>query len=175
MTASNNTIEIDNEESVEEADAAEFPVVELGVEELTRLIDTLKNTPKSDPKADQRRQHRATLHARATIIPLRESCHPGSLAILVRNLSPAGMGFLYERPMNLDEQFAMVLPRAGDTPAVVLCAVASWQPLARDLYGIGARFVRILRDGGTVPLPIEVDTTEDIGCGVTTPRRSKAS
>src|SRR5665213_2779562 len=82
---------------------------------------------------------------------------------------------LYERPMSLDEQFALVLPRSGDTPAIVLCAVACWQPLAKDVYGIGARYVRILRDGGDPALPIEINPNSQSFAPVLQAVRAKAS
>jgi hypothetical protein len=119
----------------------------------------LKDRKSEDANSDQRRQPRCDLKSRATIIPLSETSHPGALTVLVRDLSPAGIGFLHERPMSLDEEFALVLPRSGDTPAIVLCSVACWQPLARDAYAIGARYMRILRDGGNPALPIEIDPT----------------
>ena len=106
MTYSPLTIDNSDGASDDESDSAEFPAIELSVEELTRLVESMKNDASPFAKPDQRKRQRASLHARATIIPLRESCHPGSLAILVRDVSPAGLGFLYERPMNLDEQFA---------------------------------------------------------------------
>lgn len=127
---------------------------DLDVTQFSDLLASLQNTRPSNHDDDQRSQPRAELLARATIIPLRECAHPGDLAILIRNLSPAGLGFLYEHKMSLGEEFALLLPCAGDTPSVVLCAVASWQPLARDLFAIGAQFTRILRHGGEKPLPI---------------------
>lgn len=130
---------------------------DLSADRFSAIVNSLKRDNGIGETGDQRRRPRFDLRARATIIPLRESCHPGSLAVLVRDLSPSGMGFLYERPMSLDEQFALLLPRSGDTPAVVLCEVACWQPLAKNVYGVGARFVRILRDGGEQPLPIEIN------------------
>ena len=125
--------------------------------DVTRFSDLLASLREAKSEgSDQRRRPRAELLARATLIPLRESSQPGNLSVLIRNLSPTGLGFLHEQIMSLGEEFALVLPREGDTPAIVLCAVASWQPLARDLYSIGAQFTRILRDGGETPLPIEI-------------------
>lgn len=132
--------------------------MDLSVEQFIQIVTSLKAEGKDPAAQDQRRAPRQGLRARATIIPLCESSHPTALCVQVRDLSPAGVGFLHDKKMALDEQFALVLPRAGDNPSVVLCSVAFWQPLARDLYAIGARFTRILRDGGETPLPIQIDT-----------------
>jgi hypothetical protein len=130
--------------------------MELSADQFIKIVTSTTPDAK-DAEADQRRSPRFGLRAQATIIPLCETSHPTAITIQVRDLSPAGIGFLHERKMSLDEQFALVLPRTGDTPSVVLCSVAFWQPLAGDLYAIGARFTRILRDGGDPPLPIQID------------------
>lgn len=107
--------------------------------------------------SDIRRTARTSIRTNATIIPLSEGSQPNAVSVQVRDLSPAGIGFLHEQKLKLDEQFALVLPRTNDTPSVVLCAVAFWQPLARDLFAIGARFTRVLRDGGDTPLPLDLE------------------
>ena len=149
--------------------------IDISAERFSDIVNSLKTERGNGADVDERRQPRADINARATIIPLRESCNPGPLTVLVRNLSPAGIGFLHERPMSLDEQFALVLPRSGDTPAIVLCAVACWQPLAGDVYGIGARYVRVLRDGGDPALPIEINPNSQSFAPLLQPIRLKAS
>jgi hypothetical protein len=128
-----------------------------------QFIETVKSLTNGEPKdglaIDQRRQPRAGIQSVATIIPLSETAHPSAISIQVRDLSPAGIGFLHEHKMSLDEQFALVLPRQGDTPSVILCSVAFWQPLQKNLFAMGARFRRVLRDGGEVGLPIEIQNT----------------
>ncbi|HZK80662.1 MAG TPA: hypothetical protein VFC46_06330 [Humisphaera sp.] len=173
MTAESTIIDERNDQAT--ADRASESPVDLSVEQFSEIVSLLKAEANAGTDADERRQPRADLNARATIIPLRESCNFGSPTILVRNLSPSGIGFLYERPMSLDEQFALVLPRSGDTPAIVLCAVACWQPLAKDVYGIGARYVRILRDGGDPALPIEINPNSQSFAPVLQAVRAKAS
>lgn len=130
--------------------------MELSAEYFTEIVGSLTIEPGPELRPDQRRQPRAGILAEASIIPLVESSGPSAMTIQVRDLSAAGIGFLNRRKLGLDEQFALVLPRGNDTPAIVLCAVAFWQPLAADLYAIGARFTRILRDGGITPLPVEI-------------------
>ena len=69
--------------------------------------------------------------------------------------------------MKLDSLPA-IAKRTDDTPSVVLCAVAFWQPLARNLFAVGARFIRVLRDGGETPLPIQTGVAPaDLAAGIT--------
>ncbi|HZL36257.1 MAG TPA: hypothetical protein VFC78_13145 [Tepidisphaeraceae bacterium] len=112
--------------------------------------------PVDDTTRDSRRQPRAGIDAQATIIPLCELGHSGTLSVRVRDLSASGLGFLHVRKMGLDEQFALLLGREGDSPAVLLCCVAFWQPVARNVFAIGARFIRVLRDGGDPPLAVDL-------------------
>lgn len=127
--------------------------MELSAETFARITGfALAGAPQS---SDQRRRPRAGLDARATVIPL-SGTHPATLSVDVRDLSAAGVGFLHSRKMDLDEQFALLLPRPDDSPAILLCHVSWWQPLARDVFAIGARFTRVLRDGGDPPLAVEL-------------------
>lgn len=152
---------IDAAEQVEQPEPSHFrPSADLDVDLFSDVIRALRPVNRFD-QSEQRRQPRAGLAARANIIPLVESNHPSSLAILVRNISSGGIGFLYEHKLNLDEQFALLLPREGDSPAIVLCEVVCWQPVAQGVYAIGARFIRVLRDGGNIPLPITINAPAD--------------
>ena len=130
--------------------------MDLSAEQFIEAVTGSVGDPQEHSR-DQRKQPRVGLRSRATIIPLSESSSPTPVSIQIRDLSSSGIGFLHDRKMSLDEQFALVLPRNGDTPSVILCSVAFWQPLARDLFAVGARFVRILRDGGDPPLPVQVE------------------
>ena len=74
------------------------------------------------------------------------------LSVPVRDLSRGGLRFLMPRRLPLDTPFVLLLPRvqmAGSpmgrpTPTAVECTVTYWQPIQRDLFGIGARFLRLL-------------------------------
>ncbi|HET6251312.1 MAG TPA: hypothetical protein VFE47_26750 [Tepidisphaeraceae bacterium] len=132
--------------------------MDLSAEQFIQIVTAPPAQPTADETPDQRRTPRTGLRTRAAIIPLGENAHPAAITIEVRDLSASGIGFLHEQKMALDEQFALVLPRTNDTPSVVLCSVAFWQPLARDLFAVGARFRRVLRDGGGTPLPIDLHT-----------------
>lgn len=89
----------------------------------------------------------------AALMPFSDRFALETIVAPVRNVSRGGFGFLHERQIPLGEQFALVLPEASGRPLVILCTVAYWQPLADDLFSIGARFCRVLR-AGTVNLPL---------------------
>jgi hypothetical protein len=107
------------------------------------------------PDGDQRRRSRAGLDSDASIIPLANGDGPGATTVSVRDVSASGIGFLHHRCMALDEEFALLLPQADDTPAIILCSVIFWQPLVPGIFAIGARFVRVLRDA-VRPLPLHI-------------------
>ena len=111
--------------------------------------------------ADQRRREpRVGVRAPVTLIPLTNEAGLGAtpLAVRVRDLSAGGIGFLHSEKVSLDAQFVALLPHGGDSVAV-LCQVAYYQPLGERLVGVGARFVRVLRQpagettGPALPLP----------------------
>jgi len=119
--------------------------MELTAEHFSRSLLTLESQAAAFP-GEQRLSPRSAMDVRATVIPLTAISGLGTTQVSVRDLSRAGVGFLIDRPMRLDEQFALVLPQLGDTPAVILCEVAFWQPVAASSYAIGGRFIRILKD-----------------------------
>lgn len=103
-----------------------------------------------------RRQPRREIEAEATIVPLAE--RPISSSVMVRDVSASGIGFLSQEKMTLDEQFVLMLPRTNGEPSIVLCSVAFWQPLPSGLFGIGARFVRLVRDRAADPISFYIES-----------------
>ena len=102
------------------------------------------------PAGEQRRGRRVTAQggAVARLIPLTDKLAPFPFDVRLRDLSPGGVGFLHASRVPLDEQFVLLLP-TQDGDVAVLCAVAYWQPLAKEQFAIGARFTRVLRQGST--------------------------
>ena len=105
---------------------------------------------------ETRGEHRVDTDVQATILPL-ALCDSVPATVTVRDLSRTGIGILSPQPMTLDQQFVLLLPQSEDSPALVLCAVTFWQPISRDVYAIGARFTRILRDSAA-GLPFHPET-----------------
>jgi len=101
-----------------------------------------------------RRGPRLPMRASVTLLPFSDGFSLQALRVPVRDVSRGGFAFLYNRPVPLGESFALVLSESSESPMVVLCTVAHWEPLAPDLYAIGARFTQVLRQPRT---PIHLD------------------
>jgi hypothetical protein len=135
--------------------------MELSAEQFSRWIGSLNEGPDS-VLARQRSRPRVSLDADATLIPVSSFETSGPITVSMRDLSASGVGFLSDRAFGLDEQFALVLPQEADSPAILLCAVAYWQPLAHHAFAIGARFVRVLRDtDDRLPVQLQAFTPDD--------------
>ena len=119
-------------------------VTSLGAGEAT----TLPNVTLTPAEGEQRRGRRfvAESGTRVRLIPLTDSFAPGALDVALRDVSPGGAGFLYPGRIPLDEQFVLVLP-SPEGQVAVLCGVAYWQPVGKNLFAIGAKFTRVLRQG----------------------------
>ena len=94
----------------------------------------------------RRREPRVGVRAPVTLIPLTNDAGLGAtpVAVRVRDLSAGGIGFLHSTKVSLDAQFVALLPH-GEHSVAVLCQVAYYQPLGERLVGVGAKFVRVLR------------------------------
>ncbi|HLL90757.1 MAG TPA: PilZ domain-containing protein, partial [Tepidisphaeraceae bacterium] len=95
---------------------------------------------------DERRAQRVKLRTHVTLL-VRGTDAAGDVQavnVQVKDLSPGGIGILRSQRMNLDEPFIVQLPRPDGSGVPMLCAVAYWEPLAENLYGVGARFIRSL-------------------------------
>ena len=124
----------------------------------------------------QRREPRVAVGCRFTVIPFAPGAEglagydfprsangspqlplAGPLSVPVRDVSRGGLRFLMPRRLPLDTPFVLLLPRKNadqnaTTPAVlaVECTVTYWQPVRRELFAIGAQFMRT-HDGFVAP------------------------
>lgn len=134
-------------------------------------VVSLLGSDSAEAQGGQRRKPRVTLRERLTLLPCPEGLAGPigpPLSVPVRNVSRGGVRFLLPRRLPLDTQFILLLPRpntyrlfptrdegaanfnADDTIAV-LCAVAYWQPLGKDLFAIGAQFTHVLSSADLPP------------------------
>ena len=105
---------------------------------------------------EQRRTPRMRLNVEAALMPFSDQLAPETIVAPIRDLSRGGFRFLHDKAVPLGEQFALVLEESEGNPTVVLCTVTYWQPLATELFAIGARFCRVLRAGESdLPLMFE--------------------
>ena len=105
------------------------------------------------PTREQRRGPRfaPTAATRVRLIPLTDSIAPAPFDVPLRDVSPGGVGFLHCNRIGLDEQFVLLLP-SEEGEVAVLCGVAYWQPLGENVFAIGAKFTRVLRQGSSAPV-----------------------
>jgi hypothetical protein len=138
-------------------------LTELTAEVLRRTLESPKAGASQRGGREQRRAPRTRLAMRAALLPFSERLALETIDAPVQDLSRGGFGFLHDRQVPLGEQFALVLPEASGRPIVILCMVSYWQPLAENLYKIGARFCRVLREGEAgLPLLLEDPVSGEI-------------
>jgi len=69
-----------------------------------------------------------------------------AMSVRISNLSFGGLGLLHCQRMALDDQFVVGLPRSGGQEVLILCKVVYWEPLAENLYAVGAQFQRVVQE-----------------------------
>jgi hypothetical protein len=107
-------------------------------------------------QTDRRRSPRSPADLEATLMPFSERLASENFEVSLRDLSQGGFGFFHDRPLPLGEQFALLLPEASGRPLPILCVVAYWQPMGDQLFSIGVRFCRVLREQNhELPLLVE--------------------
>lgn len=81
------------------------------------------------------------------------------VSVPVRDLSRGGIRFMTPRRLSLDTPFVLLLPSGyeshstlASSPTALECTISYWQPIQRDLFAIGAQFIRELK-------PFRVPTT----------------
>lgn len=121
----------------------------------------------------QRRSPRVPVLTRVTLVPFAAGAEglagydfpidrTGSLrmpladpvSVPIRDLSSGGIRFMMPHRLALDSAFVLLLPgvnsepvlpqAAGQSLMAVECTVTYWQPIRRDLFAIGAQFLRTL-------------------------------
>ena len=130
--------------------------MELTAESFRQIVETFNPTGGQQGPQEQRRGPRVRVDAQATLLPFTERFGLDPLPVSVRDVSAGGVGFLHNRPLPLGEHFGLLLPETTGRPIVILCTITYYQPLAQDLFAIGASFARVLRQGNAgLPLLLQ--------------------
>lgn len=123
-----------------------------------KLSDNLFREVIKGLKLPDGRAQRVPLVGRATIIPCTPHHGNRPAAVVVRDLSPTGIGIVHLEELQAGEQFILCPPglNARD-PRLIMCSIVHCEPLEHGLFGIGATFVKTLTAGpGDFPvLPVE--------------------
>lgn len=112
-----------------------------------QIVEAPAPAPGEPARTEQRRTPRTRLTTHAALMPFSDRFALEPIIAPVRDISRGGFRFLHDAQVPLGEQFALVLPEANGRPIVILCTVTYWQPIAEELFAIGARFCRVLREG----------------------------
>ncbi|MGH2549479.1 MAG: hypothetical protein ACRDHN_08820 [Thermomicrobiales bacterium] len=152
----------------------------LSTEMFEQVVATLNPARSAVPVAGggQRRSARIPIATRLTLVPFATGAEglagfdfpmdrTGSLripladpvSVPIRDLSRGGIRFMTPRRLALDTPFVLLLPASvaslpevASSPIAIECTVTYWQPVQRDLFAIGAQFLRELK-------PFRVPTT----------------
>lgn len=147
----------------------------LSAEMFDRVVTVLNPERSAVPMAGggQRKSPRVPITTRLTLVPFATGAEglagydfpldrSGSLqipladpvSVPIRDLSRGGLRFMTPRRLALDTPFVLLLPAftPGSLPAgvsapplAIECTVSYWQPIQRDLFAIGAQFLRELK------------------------------
>lgn len=95
-------------------------------------------------RESDRRAPRTKLSAQLELTPWEDPASAHSVRI--HDLSLGGIGIFHNTRLSLDEQFAIRLAASNEQSSLWLCDVIYWEPLAEDLYAIGAKFNRSISE-----------------------------
>ena len=93
---------------------------------------------------DNRARPRLNVQGTAMIVPLIDRLGRRPARVVMRDISTVGVGILFDKPMRMNEQFALRLPLTDTAPLWVVCNVTRFRPVSQETYSIGATFSHIL-------------------------------
>ena len=93
---------------------------------------------------DNRARPRLAVQGTAMIVPLIDRLGRRPARVVMRDISTVGVGILFDKPMRMNEQFALRLPLTDTAPLWIVCTVTRFRPVSEDTFGIGATFSHIL-------------------------------
>jgi len=123
--------------------------MQLSAELLRQIVETPADSPPVSGSPEQRKTPRQPLDVQATLLPFSDQFALAPFDVVLRDISRGGFGFLHHRPVPLGEHFGLVVPQSSDRPVIILCTIAYWQPVAPNVFAVGARFCRVLRSADT--------------------------
>ena len=112
---------------------------------LAEVIQTIREANAKGRGHEKRRATRIELIARVTILPVVNNSLGRQFGALMRDISFTGLGLFLPAAFHGVEDFIVDLPRRQGSLRV-LCKVRHSRPLADDIAGVGAEYVRIITD-----------------------------
>ncbi len=115
-----------------------------------------------EPAGSRRKHIRVAFGSRARIYPLIEAPGQVGCPVLVRDISRCGIGFLFDEPMALGDEFVIHLPRIDREPVHIHSIVQRCVPggSGGTQWAIGATFELVMNSTDPIELPSEEDLAE---------------
>jgi hypothetical protein len=103
---------------------------------------------------ENRTDSRVGLLGQAIIIPCPARCGRKPVSVAIRDLSPLGIGVIYDQQLDPGEQFILRVPGQSQTsPTAILCTVVYCRSLTPAAFSLGARFVGRVESGNSAASP----------------------
>jgi PilZ domain len=118
--------------------------MQLSPEIFAEIAESITIVGQDQPRQDDRRTPRFKLNTQVVMTSWADPKR--TFGVRVDDLSIGGLGILHNQRVSLDEQIVVHLPRRDNESLPVLCSVIYWEPIAENLFSIGAKFERVLDD-----------------------------
>ena len=92
---------------------------------------------------DRRKRPRMDISSGVASIRIQRSGQPEEEAkVIVRDVSPEGIGILHTQPLRMGDKFVLRLFSDNGKPRDILCTVMRWRPEGEKHFSIGAMFTQ---------------------------------
>lgn len=124
----------------------------LNAEQFAEALHTLQQGEGAAPAAgaehEKRRATRVSHRGRASIALGDDPRSEVSTTVVIKDLSPRGVGIVHSQRLRRGSNFVLRLSRdEGQAPIAILCTVAHCRQVEKSLFTIGAEFTCVIGDG----------------------------
>jgi hypothetical protein len=119
--------------------------------ETFQSIVSFIGSARPDEDSDRRRRPRVEVTGYATIQIRRPDQADEEAKVVVRDVSPEGIGIMHTAPLRMGDQFVLKLPSDSGRPKGILCTVTRWRADSEKLFSIGAVFTQDVSAATTAP------------------------
>jgi hypothetical protein len=122
-------------------DTYRVDAMSLPAELFNEITESITIVGQEEGQPGDRRSQRYQLRTHVTLLPWNNPAD--AVSVRIRDLSTDGLGVLHSQRMSLDDQFVICFP-LGEENVLALYTIVYWEPLAENLYAIGAQFQQLL-------------------------------
>jgi len=117
--------------------------MKLSVESFQSIVSFIGSSAKPSETGERRKRPRMDIITGfATIRIRRQGQRDEAARVVVRDVSPEGIGISHSQPLRMGEQFVLHLPSDNGKSREILCTVMRWRPDGEKLFNIGAIFTQ---------------------------------